>query len=304
MPIKKFKPVKLQKKVISRVIEGAEGLSPPTDVLVEDSKPDEASKDGVNKEEEIENVRQVIVQPDDNQGEEIEHLPSKIEVTELATSSVNYETISGLNSEEDKEEILEEQQNDDVISENKDAAREEEVNKNVTNETEVVVQEDDKAQPYRIPNECKDDELSGSNLNDEDTTIIKCEKCPQKAQEEKGEESVHFLTEAEGTETPASRIDSGGNLTELRDEDTQEEENEKDQSKENETIQEIETATEVIVLEDKLGEQLKHLQSEDQEAETSAPGVNDDKIDIPENDVDTEIVLKVDKAKDEDAKEI
>ncbi|KAL9687366.1 hypothetical protein QQ045_031766 [Rhodiola kirilowii] len=82
--------------------------------------------------------------------------------------------------------------------------------------------------------------------------------------------------------------------------DNEEEKNEKDQAKENETIQEIETATEVIVLEDKQGEQLKHLQSEDQEAETSAPGVNDDEIDIPKNEADTEI----DQAKDEDAKEI
>ncbi|CAM8992245.1 unnamed protein product [Rhodiola kirilowii] len=313
-------------KVITRVIDGAEGLSPSTDVLVEDSKPNEASKDSVNKEREIENVSQVLVQPDDNQGEEIDHLPSKIEVIELATSSVSYENISGLKSEEDKEEILEEHQKGDDIAENKEAAREIEVKKNVTDETEddgkekdrpkekenveekptadeVALQEDEQAQPDRIPNELKDNELSGSNLNDEDTTIIKCEKFPEKAQEKQGEESVHFPTEAEGTETPASCVDSG-NLIVLRDEDTQEEKNEKDQAKENETIQEIETATEVIVLEDKQGEQLKHLQSEDQEAETSAPGVNDDEIDIPKNEADAEIVLDIDQAKDEDAKEI
>ncbi|KAL9662941.1 hypothetical protein QQ045_027776 [Rhodiola kirilowii] len=79
---------KASDKVITRVIEGAEGLSLSIDASVEASKPEEAGKDSISKEEEIKNVSQVLVQPDDSQGEEIDHLPSNIEVTELATSSM------------------------------------------------------------------------------------------------------------------------------------------------------------------------------------------------------------------------
>ncbi|KAL9659366.1 hypothetical protein QQ045_024172 [Rhodiola kirilowii] len=157
---------------------------------------------------------EVLVQPNDNQGEEIEHLLSKTVDTELGPSNVNNENITGLASEEHNDELLEEQQKDYASAENKEAATEglepedqHEVNESVPNETEdaelftSTVNEKEKDQPKeeegdkekltedeeavqeaeqvpldQFPNELKENEPSASNLNDDDTTILTCRR--------------------------------------------------------------------------------------------------------------------------------